>query len=119
MRDDLVKIPVQADFVPALNEGGQKLRISLGHNAGHKEAALDSKPLKKIQEAPDARAGAKEPLFVLSDERRSVGLAQVPEERGFRINVDSETEGALTALGPLICRPRRGAGGRCGHLGIF
>src|SRR6476619_4520621 len=119
MRDDLVKIPVQADFVPALNEGGQKLRISLGYNAGHKETALDPEPIKKIEEAPDARAGAKEPLFVLSDERRSVGLAQVPQERGFRIHVDSETEGTLTVFGPHIGWPRRGAGGRCDHLGIF
>ena len=37
----------------------------------------------------------------------------------FRIDVDSETEGALTVFGPLIGWPRRGAGGRCDHLGIF
>ena len=68
---DLVEIAVQADFMAALDEGGQQVRDGSSPPApGTKIVALDAEAVEKIEEAPDADARAEQALLDLAERGR-------------------------------------------------
>ena len=85
---------MQADLVATLYKGGKKVGMVLATTPGTKKLPLipNRSRRSRMRQIPTRGPKSRCSIWPMTRER---GLAlHVPEERGFRIHVDSEAEGA-------------------------